>query len=221
MSEPPPPQSSLIDSQPPGLMRAAVLFQGGLTLLGIAVGLIFGFHDPSQGLLDFGWSSVVKPALIWGGLGTIPMLGYLVFAHFCPWGPLKAIRDVVEEKLLPLLRHCTLLDMVILALLAGLSEELLFRWCLQGGLTQLTHPLFGERSWVFGLLVSSLLFGALHCINASYVFVTTLVGFYLGWLMIASGTYLAPAVSHALFDFVAFYYIIRILPKSAGAQVPS
>lgn len=202
-------------SQSKSLLVSASIFQGGLAMLGIMVGCLFGFHDPSQSLLGLSWTSTIRPALIWGVLGTVPMLVYLWVAHNFPFGPIKHVRQAVEEKLFPLLEGCTIGQMVFLSLLAGLTEEVLFRWCLQGGLIEF---LPGSASWIYGLCIASLVFGGLHCINLSYALITTLVGFYLGGLMLWSGTWLAPATAHTLFDFVALFYICRMMPMSNSSN---
>ncbi len=204
------PHGSADTPSPEKLLVSALVFQGGLALLGILAGWLFGFHDRSQSLIDIEWESVLRPALVWGILGTIPMLGYLALAHYCPIGPIKHVRKVVDEKLAPLLKGSTLLQMIFLSLLAGVTEEILFRWCLQGGLTEII-PI--RSSWIVGLLVASIVFGAMHCINLSYALITTMVGLYLGGLMLWSGTWLAPAIAHALFDFVALFYITRVMPS--------
>jgi membrane protease YdiL (CAAX protease family) len=198
------------------LVVAAFWFQGSLAVVGIVAGA-FGMCDRSQSLLDFDQDIIIEPAFAWGVLGTIPMLGYLLCAHFFPVGPLKHVRDVVEEKLYPLLKDATVFQMVLLSVLAGFTEEILFRWCLQGGLNEFFGGQFG---WLVALLLASMVFGAMHCINWSYAILTTLVGVYLGWLMIASGTYLAPAIAHTLFDFIALIYIVRWLPSTIDRYDP-
>jgi membrane protease YdiL (CAAX protease family) len=35
------------------------------------------------------------------------------------------------------------------------------------------------------------------------------IGLILGYMMIGSGTYLAPALAHGLYDFVALLYILK------------
>ena len=62
-------------------------------------------------------------------------------------------------------------------------------------------------SIVVGIVIASMVFGLCHWVNVSYGVTTTVIGVYLGWLMCWSGTWLAPAVSHTLFDLVAFLYI--------------
>lgn len=203
----------LRDTRPSGsfkLLRMAFLFQGSLALIGLAAAWLFDFRDPEQPILDLRWKEVLLPAVGWGVLGTLPLLLYLAATHFLPIGPIKHIRNVVEQRLYPLLKDCSISDIIWLSLLAGVTEEILFRWCIQGGLEVLIG---GQWGWLWALMIASTIFGLMHAINASYAFLTTIVGAYLGWLMIWTGTYIAPAVTHFLFDLIALYYVVRILPR--------
>lgn len=190
-------------------IKAATLFQLSLAAIGIYFGVQHGFRDPDQDLGNLDWGSVIQPALIWGTLGTIPLLSILVIDAYFPFGPFKHVQAVVKERLYPLLKNCSIWQMAFISLLAGSTEEVLFRWCLQGGLAE---SIPGPAGSVIALLIASVLFGAVHCINFSYAFLTTVIGLYLGGMMILSGTWLAPAITHTLYDFIAIYFIARVMP---------
>ena len=113
------------------------------------------------------------------------------------------MREFVDRQLRPLFKRCSIVELVIISLLAGFCEELFFRWCLQGGITSITGSL------VAGLLIASVIFGLCHWVNASYGITTVMIGLYLGVLMVWTQTWLAPAIAHALFDFVALIYLSR------------
>ncbi len=183
------------------LMKMAFLVEGGLMLLGLVIGYL-GFFDWQQPLRDMG-AAEWRSGLVWGGIGTIPMLLYLAAFHVYSPRILHPIRDFVDEHLKPLFKQCSIVELLIIALLAGFCEELFFRWCLQGGISSVTHSL------VPGLLVASVIFGLCHWVNSSYGITTTLIGMYLGGMMVWTGTWLAPAIAHASFDFVALLYIAR------------
>lgn len=96
-------------------------------------------------------------------------------------------------------------DLLVLALLPALCEEALFR----GVLLRALAP----HSRGAALLVSSLAFGAFHF--AIYKFVpTTLLGLFLGALMLRAGTLWAPIVAH----FVNNALVVVLL--RAGLQEP-
>lgn len=193
------------------LMKMAFVVEGGLAALALVVAY-FGFFDWAQPLnaLDAGqW----RAGFIWGGIGTIPLLIYLAAYHLFAFRLFQPMREFVDRQLKPLFRQCSMVEFAVIALLAGFCEELFFRWCLQGGITSVT------QSFVVGLLIASVIFGLCHWVNASYGVTTVLIGIYLGGLMVWTGTWLAPAIAHALFDFVALIYIGRF-EVNVGQSVP-
>jgi membrane protease YdiL (CAAX protease family) len=105
----------------------------------------------------------------------------------------------------------TLFDFLVISLLAGLGEELLFRWSLQGGITSVLETRIGlTAAVVVGLAAASVMFGICHWVNSAYGITTIVIGAYLGAVMIWSGSWIVPAVAHALYDFVALIYISRL-----------
>ena len=192
------------ENQPPNLMRLAILVEGGLALLAIFVGWL-GFCAADQPLSQVD-SPIISSAFIWAALGMLPMLLILVAMLRMDFGIFRTMRQTVDEMLVPLFAKCTVLDILLISVLAGFGEELFFRWCLQGGLAALISGPNGE---VIALIVASVVFGLFHCINFSYIIVTTVIGLILGYMMIGSGTYLAPALAHGLYDFVALLYILK------------
>ena len=206
-------------SHPPHkLLTLGIIVEGGLVILALTLAW-FGLWDHSQPLDDLleGWNAWKTPVLT-GCIATIPMLGYLVLFHF--WKPTfyRPMQQFVEKKLKPMFQGSSLVQLLVLSLMAGFGEELFFRWCLQGGLTQLLVPSLGAAVAIaIGVVSASLVFGACHWVNATYGVTTTLVGIYLGMLMVWSGSWLVPAISHALFDFVAMIYIAR-WPASEKSQ---
>ena len=93
---------------------------------------------------------------------------------------------IVLETLGPSLAACRWYDIVLLAALAGVGEEVLFR-----GLVQ---PLF-ERwtlgtgyEWAAGLILSNVIFGLLHFITPTYALLAGLMGAYFGLLLDVTGS---------------------------------
>ena len=63
---------------------------------------------------------------------------------------------------------------------------------------------------IVALLVTGIVFGLMHPISTSYVAIAGLIGVYLGWVWQISGPDLiAPAIAHALYDFVALLVLCR------------
>ncbi len=194
----------------------AFVVEGGLALLAIGVS-VFGFFDQQQRLDGISRSDLIT-GVQWGLIGLIPMLGYLAWFHFYPTRLLQPMRDFVDEQMRPFFRDCSLLDLALISVLAGFCEELMFRWCLQGGIVSIV-PATAFNIFL-ALLVASIVFGLCHWVNASYGISTAFVGAYLGMLMVFTGTFIAPAVTHTLYDFIALIYIARWNPGSEKQDPP-
>lgn len=139
------------------------------------------------------------------GLGIAICLPMLLAAGILlrwPIGPFAKIKQISEELIAPLFAPCTVLDLAIISLLAGLGEELVFRGVLQ--------PVFGSRLGPLpGLLLTSLLFGFLHPLTGTYIVLATSLGLYLGWVADQWDNLLPVIVAHALYDFVLLVFLVR------------
>lgn len=168
------------------------------------VPLAFAFEGSLAAIaFGLGWCFGVKPAaritfetqgLLWGAAGTIPMIILFAVANRYPVGPLRKIKQFLLEALGPSLVACTWYDLLFLATVAGIGEELLFRGVLQP---------------VCGLFWSNVLFGLAHFITPAYALFAGAVGGYLGGLLEGANNLLAPIVAHALYDFLAFLIVAR------------
>jgi membrane protease YdiL (CAAX protease family) len=119
-----------------------------------------------------------------------------------PAGSLRRLVEFVVGELGPLLARRSHAELALLAALAGLGEELLFRGVVQSGLARIIPaPL--------DLLAASSLFGLAHFATATYAIVAAVMGLYLGIMFLVQGTLFAPIVTHALYDFVALLLVVR------------
>ena len=84
---------------------------------------------------------------------------------------------------------------VLFGLLAGVPEEILFRGALQPTL---------------GLLLTSIVFGALHAVTPAYFVYASTAGVVLGVLADWSGALWMPITAHAVIDLVMFALLIRM-----------
>ena len=180
------------DSQ---FVRLAVAGEAGLVLLALGLGRVFGISPLAQ--LQPGW----RPFL-WGVLATSPLLLALIWILRRPSGPLRRLVDFVVRELGPVLAGRSAVELALLAALAGLGEELLFRGLIQTGLARLAPgPL--------ALLCASILFGLAHFATSTYAVVAGMMGLYLGVLFMVQGSLLTPIVTHALYDLVALLFVAR------------
>lgn len=122
---------------------------------------------------------------------------------FLVYGLAYETRSVAVEMMgLPLSR-CRWYDLIILAALAGLGEELLFRGVLQ--------PWLSRSSPLFGLLAANILFGLVHMVTPVYALLATGIGLYLSAVAYAipQSNLLAAMIAHGVYDYVAFLLIVR------------
>jgi membrane protease YdiL (CAAX protease family) len=191
------------ESPDPGqVIVGAVLLEGGLAPLALFVGWLLG-QPP---LLGFSWS--VRDAAI-GVVAAVPLLGPLLIVLRWPIAPLSRIRRILVEEVRPLLAACTWRDLALIALAAGVGEELLFRGAIQGALSRWLGP--GP-----GIAAASLLFGLLHPITSTYVVLAGMMGAYLGIVWVVNGNLLTVIIAHGLYDFIALVILLRTRPEASS-----
>jgi len=184
----------------------AVAFEGGLGLLALLLGWLLGIWPiPGVERSAAAWDAQL-PALAWGLAATGPMLAGFWLLDRCAWGPLAALKTDVERLVVPAFRDSSVVDLALVALAAGLGEELLFRGLLQHGLASWFDASWGI--WL-ALALASVAFGLAHMLSTTYAILAALIGGYLGLLLIWTGNLLAPALAHGLYDFIALLYMVR------------
>lgn len=169
-------------------LNFAGLLQGGLVFAAVLLGSWTGLAPLGQ--IQFTASDVLV-----GLLAVLPML--VVFATA------RNLRSLVVDLLGRPLSLCTWYDLLLLAALAGLGEELMFRGVLEPWIGRI-HPLAG-------LIAANVIFGLLHALTPTYAVLATLFGFYLSWLAADPGdaNLLRPILTHAVYDYIAFLLVVR------------
>lgn len=152
--------------------------------------------------LPFGTLLVPTPGRVLGGAlagaalwSTIPLL-------------LRSpgMRRIWHDVLCPFAATLSTRDVVTVAALSGLTEELFFR-----------GVLLPET----GVVVSSLCFGALHALTATYFAWATAVGAGMSALTLASDSLVVPIVAHATYNFGALLLLRRSATRAAPPAVAS
>ena len=189
--------------RPANIVPLAVAFEGGLGLA--AVGLAWWLDVPLAHRLTPSTGALVR-----GAIGLIPLLLMLAYATRSRWRPLAELRRQVEQLVGELFRDVSWVGLAAVSIAAGVGEELLFR----GALQPLAERWFGPAA---GLIVVSLIFGALHAASRTYFILATLVGLYLGWLAQEYDDLLAPIFIHAAYDFVALWMLVDGTPEQRYA----
>lgn len=138
-----------------------------------------------------------------GILATVPLLVMLCCLLRWPSGPLGKLVDKTRHIARTFLAPCGIVGLAVVALGAGVGEEMLTRGLLHTFALKHLAP-------SVALLVTGIVFGLMHPISTSYVAITGLIGIYLGWVWQISGPNLiAPAIGHALYDFIALLVLCR------------
>jgi membrane protease YdiL (CAAX protease family) len=185
----------------------ALGFEGGLLLLSLLFGWLFSQPPWAQ----IRWN---RGDLGLGLIATVPLLLGLWICVYRPFGPLRKIKTISEEFISPVFRRCTVLDLALISLVAGIGEEMLFRGVVQGWCDR-------RLGAGYGLVIGSILFGLVHLITPTYALLATLSGVYFGFLVMITDNLLVVIVPHALYDFVALLYIVRWAKPPVLAEPPS
>ena len=150
-------------------------------------------------IADFHWE---VSALYWSIALTMPPIALFFFLLNTKVPSFVEIRDVLDQFMRKFFYDWPMLHIAALSILAGISEEMLFRGMIQGGLSQVLGT-------VPALIIASVLFGLVHFATLSYGIIATLIGFYLGGIWICSQNLLVPIAVHALYDFIALAVYMR------------
>lgn len=144
--------------------------------------------------------------LIGAGAGVAMALGgYWLFLLSRNVPLFAQLRDIIENRLIPMLGDLQPFDLIVLALVSGFCEEVFFRGVIQRQ---------------FGLPIAAIAFGLMHdpsLRNISYTIVVFLYGLILGALFIYTGNNLwAPIIAHMVHNIISLFILrYRVRPPAA------
>jgi membrane protease YdiL (CAAX protease family) len=193
----------------PNGFAIAVAVEGGLALVAIVLAWIFRIplreQIPASG-------NLLVSAVTRGVLVTMPMFAVFLWLVHSSWTPLRELRRQVDWLIAEMFSTANSAQFALVALLAGVGEELLFRGVLQSLIGQWTTP-------IIGLVITSLLFGLAHALSKLYFLLATAIGLCFGSLVLQYNDLVAPMVAHSLYDFLALTYLSRRL-RLGGEKAP-
>ena len=169
-----------------------------LALLNVAVLWSGIFHRPT--LMEVHVS--LKCAWL-GFVAAVPPFAFFIWTLNSKLPLFHHHRDLLESLLRPLFGKWSILQLMAISIIAGISEEALFRGAIQGSLID-------RVGLIMALVLASSLFGASHLITWTYAIIAAFIGFYLGLLWIWTGNLLTPMITHAVYDFAALVYFLRV-----------
>ena len=173
-----------------------------LLVIALVLGRLGGVSPIARLSLDVGAAAT-------GLAAALPMLFLLHWCLRTRWSPIRHLVALVEERLGPHLAGAGPGGILLLAALAGIGEEVLFRGVIQAWLAE-RYPV-----WL-AIGGASLLFGVGHWLTASYAVLAAGIGAYLGVVFLVTGNLLVPIVAHATYDVVA----LMVLARRASAALP-
>ena len=169
-------------------MKIAIIAEGGALLTALLLASFFAVelfpltYEPVRDLM-IGTAAAVPPFLLFlfsisKAVKNVPFFG--------------SLRKMILTEIKAVFSRCTLIDIIIISLLAGFGEELLFRGLLQAKL---------------GIVAASIIFGLFHAVSPAYVIAATIMGFYIGVSYQMSGGLLVPVQIHFVYDLAALVYL--------------
>lgn len=192
--------------KPENFFKTACYFEGSLIFVAIVLGWIADINPFADILFS-------ERAIFLGLLGTLPLFLLFLVMEYLPIVSVQKIRLILIETLGPSLHKYHWTDLFILAAIAGISEEILFRGVIQPWM---------ELSWGIntGLIASSILFGLIHAVTPLYAVLAAIVSLYLGLALdyTEERNLLTPIVIHGVYDFLAFLVIMKSYRATLGNQ---
>jgi uncharacterized protein len=179
----------------------AVLTEGTLAVAAVAASRVTG-HTIEIGSWPAGILAGAAACIVLAGVN------YWALEHAPAIPPIRVLREVVDSILIPTFNAIRVYEAAIIAIAAGVGEELLFRGVIQ-------------REW--GIVAASLLFGAAHTGGRALVLFgcwAALMGFVLGAVAAMTGGIVAPVVAHTIYDFAAILYVQRIADIDPDSSEP-
>ena len=172
-----------------------VAFEVSLAILAMGLSVVFGIS-----LFDQLRPTV--PNVVFGLLATVPMLMVMLGVSYAPWKATHDLMDRVRELIVVVCAGCGVAELGLVALVAGIGEELFFRGLLQSGLT-------GLVGMAPAIALTSVVFALGHAVTRFYAVLAFAVSLYLGWIAVASASLVPPIVAHAMYDWIALIYLMR------------
>jgi membrane protease YdiL (CAAX protease family) len=188
------------DAQADSVFVTAITVELGMGFIALLLGWLFSV-DVRQWIppLSPENSWAIISALLWGTLAALPMLAAVELIERIDWAPFRELRSLDQLPVVAALLRLSPAELIAISIAAGVGEELLIRGWLMGWLIGSLETATPIATGI-GLIASSLAFGLMHPVTPTYIVLATLIGMYLGGLVIVSGNLLIPIVAHATYD---------------------
>ena len=154
----------------------------------------------------FGLRLLNIPSSVWQSLWHGALFGSFLFVGL--FALLKILTpyvlslQIIAKQLHGLFANFSWPMIIIISLLAGVGEEMLFRALIQNYLIYLTNN-------VWGITLGALIFGVLHYLNHTYALIASVMGGVFGYIYFVTQDLLLVITLHGVYDFFAFAVIVK------------
>ena len=179
---------------------------GTLLMGGLAYGLSLLLGTPLGPQIAFSGNDILV-----GVIATLPLVVFLWWFSNTDIVPISTFRLSQVEFFANMGFAFTPWRIVLMAIGAGVSEELLFRGVFQTWMTTIAPV-------AVAIIVSNIVFGLLHMRTVLYAVIAGCVGVYLGVLYEITGNLLTPIITHMLYDAIALDYARRAVADYQAAR---
>lgn len=170
-------------------VRFALLFEAAIGVVALLAAWVLGVSiRPTLGL---DWRGV-----LFAGCGVGLLLLLFALTTRSQWPPFRRIRLQLDQLLELLFGDCGPVGLLAVSIVAGICEELLFRAVIQQSIA--TH-----LPTVAALIITNLIFALAHAITPTYAVLAFMMGVVLSLVFLFSGSLIAAALTHAIYDFIA------------------
>jgi len=170
------------------VFRTILLIQAGA----LSIALLWGW------LRRIDWWHTIRfdGSLAWGlVLGILLALANHLIYRLLGKHPLTHMEWVLNDLMFPLFRNARPGDIILFSALSGFCEEALFRGAMQ-------------EEW--GIIISNLVFGALHTGDRRLIFtgfITSLMGLVLGYSLLLTGNLAVPMLAHGVNNICGLVFL--------------
>ena len=192
-----------LERRPQISVLVALLFQGGIGVVGALAIVLFGIPVYYEGMSP-------GSAVFWGVIGSAATYVIITMLTRLP----GQVRDSLESQMAQLHRFACDYSwpiLIVLSVFAGVGEELLFRGAIQGWLIQ-------HVDTATAVVLASLVFGLVHYLSFTYFVLATGLGLALGTVYTLTDSLVLVMVWHAVYDMIALY-CLRRFPEWFGVRI--
>ena len=166
---------------------------GVLVIIAFALSLFSGYP---KNVGDLSFFVVAQGALY----GTIIFIFFMLLGRFF-MDRLLSYKNIMIE-LRSVFSELTWPMIVTLSVMAGVSEELLFRGVIQNYVISVSNPFIG-------VLVSAFIFGLMHFYSRIYVLLTFVAGLIIGYIYYQTQSLALIVSLHIVYDILAFASLVK------------